>query len=386
MEKSKIIPIILLLIVVTVGFIAYRFYSESEALKGEADSLKGEKARLIEENQSLRARYSDIEKQKSQLEEERNSLKSKMDEVESQKNDLEKKYDQVSREREELVAQLQKASPVKVEPEMQKAPEGISEDYWTDFVKKKAELEARLEDLSSELRTTKNKLAEMDKQNKELSIKIDELNKEKEKLDRDIAFKSRTIEIMSKDLVSEREARKKMGEDLEKMRSDNIGLKRELILANKEKMQLQNYLEGTSQKKQVLEQRIGEIENILKEKTLALEELQENLQQAIKGGKSVITPQEASVELPPIVVQPGPVKVAGLKGEIIAVNQAEKFLIMDIGESSGVRPGMQLKVMRGGKTIGTVSVVETRKDISAGDILEVVSGYTIQEGDSAVAQ
>jgi hypothetical protein len=68
------------------------------------------------------------------------------------------------------------------------------------------------------------------------------------------------------------------------------------------------------------------------------------------------------------------------------VNNEEKFVVLDLGESSGARPGLQLRVMRGDKNIATVEVIETRKDISAADIKEIISGVTIQEGDVVVSR
>jgi hypothetical protein len=57
-----------------------------------------------------------------------------------------------------------------------------------------------------------------------------------------------------------------------------------------------------------------------------------------------------------------------------------------MGESSGVGPGNQLKVFRGNKEIGTVEVIETRKDISAADIKDIAPGVAIQEGDAVITK
>ncbi len=57
-----------------------------------------------------------------------------------------------------------------------------------------------------------------------------------------------------------------------------------------------------------------------------------------------------------------------------------------MGEASGLRPGALLRIMRGDKKVGSVEVIEMRKEISAADIKEIVDGYVIQEGDIAMAQ
>jgi chromosome segregation ATPase len=231
----------------------------------------------------------------------------------------------------------------------------------------------------------KDKIIEMDEKNKELSMKVDELEKEKKRLEQEIAFKRRTIDIMSRDLVKERETRKDMFKELDKLRSDNVELKRELLMVNKEKARLQNELKEILEKKENLEAKISGIENVLKEKSLAFEELQEQLVQAVKEGKKAVPKEPASVQLPPIVVKPQ-VQAKEVKGEIIAVNKEENFVIIDKGEVDGIRPGAQLKVKRQDKIIGTIEVIETRREISAADIKEVVSGFAIQEGDIVIGK
>jgi len=132
----------------------------------------------------------------------------------------------------------------------------------------------------------------------------------------------------------------------------------------------------------------GSLNNILKEKSLALEEMQEQLAQKFEEGTTIIPAKEAtSVELPPIVVkQEMPKTMGGLRGEVIAVNEEEKFIIIDIGENSGVKPGIALKVVRADRDIALVEVLETRKEISAADIRQLFGQFSIQEGDSVVSQ
>jgi hypothetical protein len=173
---------------------------------------------------------------------------------------------------------------------------------------------------------------------------------------------------------------------LRKLRDENVSLKRELVLANKEKLKIQEDLKGTMEKKEGLEDRLSDAENVLKEKTLAFDDLQNQLQRAITGGKKLTATESASVELPPIVVKPEAPGLKGLRGEVIAVNTEEKFIVVDIGESSGLRPGALLKVMRGDKEIATVEVIETRREISAADIKEVIGGFSIKEGDIVISR
>jgi chaperonin cofactor prefoldin len=195
------------------------------------------------------------------------------------------------------------------------------------------------------------------------------------------------VEVMSRDLVKERESRKAALEELDKLRQDTVTLKREMVMLNKEKVQLQGDLNKAVGKKDELEKMLGDVENTFRDKRMAIDELQQQLSDAI--GEKKVGPGEAAssaVALPPIVVKPETSGVQGVQGEVIAVNPQEKFIVVDKGMSAGVRPGMSLTILRAGNDIARAEVVEVRKDISAADIKDVKGGYTVQEGDIAVTK
>ncbi|MDD3296058.1 MAG: hypothetical protein PHU64_01710 [Candidatus Omnitrophica bacterium] len=387
MDKSKIISIVLLVFILVIGFSAYTFYNQARVLSEENEKLKDEKAILIEDNNGLKDRYSRLERNSAAMEQKLSTITSDLSRLEEERDNWKNKYTEISRERDLLVEKLNQ--PVKAEVSTAQQSSGFSsktDDQWADFVQGKAALEAMADDLKKALFDAKSRITELDKNNKELSIKIDQLTKEKQRLDEEIKFKERTLRIMSMDLVNEREERGSAVVEVRKLRNENVSLKRELVLANKEKIKLQTDLKGTMEKKDALEGRIMDAENVLKEKSMAFEELQEQLQRAIAGGKRALASETASVELPPIVVKPDAPGLKGLRGEVIAVNGEEKFVVVDIGESSGLRPGALLKIMRSGREIATVEVIETRREISAADIKEVSGGFTVQEGDIVISR
>ena len=389
MDKTKLIGIVLLVIVLGVGFIAFQFYSENQTLRDENQTLKKDRARLLEENRAFQSRYSEADKERNDLRSRWGRVQEELNRLQAQSDDFQKKYEGALVERDMLVERL-KEQPSRpsvmtrpITPRVT-APAG-TDDYWADVVTAKAELEARLIGLDRERAATNIRIAELDKQNKELSLQIDELDKERRMLASEVKLKERTMNIMSRDLVSERESRKEMVFDLSMMRDDNVGLKRELIVANKEKLALQKGISRETAIKEDLEQRIFEIESILKQKSMALSELQDNLTRAITGERVVVTQEAAAVELPPIVVRPEPGMI-DLMGEVIAVIPEERVVVIDRGEASGARPGIALKVLRGEQEIATLEIIETRREVSAADILEVVQGVTIQEGDRVVSR
>ncbi|MCQ9204759.1 MAG: hypothetical protein NG737_00375 [Omnitrophica bacterium] len=394
MDKTKLIPVVLLFIILGIGFVSFAFYTKSQSLETDNENLKREKTVLIEENNSLKYKYDNLEEEKNEIDRRLASIDEKLEQIETERDSYERKWNNARAERDELAEKL-KARPSRTMtiahgqeslfPEISISGDG-SDEHWADFVKKKAALEARVEGLNEELLQTRHKIAQLDKGNKELSIKIDQLTKLKERLVRDIRFKERTLRIMSMDLVSEREERGTAINELKKLRSENVSLKRELVLANRDKMKLQTNFKTVTEKKRALQQRIMAAENVLKEKSMLFRELQEQLEETITGGKRITAAETASVELPPIVVRPDAPGLRGLRGEIVAVNRDEKFVVVDIGESSGIRPGVLLKVMRGDRELATLEVIETRREISAADVKEVIGGVTIQEGDVVISR
>lgn len=398
MDKSKIIPIILLIFILGIGFIAYTFYQQSQELGKKNQDLTKENSALIQEKEDLKEQYNTQRERNNALEERQSAMNAELSRLESERDNFQMKLAEVTQERDLLVEKLSSkptqssssssSSLSQRESFSSAAVSGgqLSEDHWADFVKEKAALEARVSTLNKVLLDAKSKISELDKDNKELSIKIDQLNKTRERLDEEVRFKERTLRVLSMDLVSEREERASAVTELRKLRSENISLKREIVLSNKEKMKLQSTLRGALDRKESLEGRIADAENVLKEKSLAFGELQEQLEHAIVGSKRIIASESASVQLPPIVVKPEAPGLRGLRGEVIAVNKEEKFIVVDIGEASGLRPGALLKVMRGDREIATLEVIETRREISAADIKEVIGGTAIQEGDIVISR
>ena len=79
MDKNKIISLVLLVIILGVGFVAYRFYDEDQKLSGRNMALKKDKARLVEENSNLKYRYGQIEEDKKALEDKLSKINSELD-------------------------------------------------------------------------------------------------------------------------------------------------------------------------------------------------------------------------------------------------------------------------------------------------------------------
>jgi chromosome segregation ATPase len=391
MDKTKIIAIVFLVIVLGLTGITLKIIGDKNALTKERDELVKQNKNLNDKNDELQGRYNELERKSQEKDDHIQKMQEELDRLTNQKADLQRQRDDLTRQRDELVEKL-KEKPKETQQAQVKA-EGVSgggftplsEEYWADFVKAKAALQVQLEELNKQYNDAKIKIVDLEKVNKDLSLKIDEVTKERDRLDRDMRIKEREMNNVSRDLVGEREARRISMEELIKLRGENVGLKRELGLLNKEKAQLQTNIKDIVEKKNALEQKISGVENIMKAKSLELDELQRDLTTTIKGKPEEMTRESASVELPPIVVKPG-IGGKGVRGEVLAVNPQEKFVVVNLGENASITPGSLLRVMRGSREIGTIEVVETRKEISAADIKEMTEGFSIQEGDAVVGK
>lgn len=386
MDKAKLVPIVLLVIILGVGVVAYNFYTQNTQLLEDNQELEQVNNSLQEDKNNLQQRYQEARQAQRQLDQKLQAVNQQLSQIEEERSNLQQRYQQVSEERDELAQKLKQQPQQGMQARSRSVSSGKGDDYWADFVQKKAELEAKVDNLRSEILDTQSQVAQLKKENKELSLKVDQVKKEKERLAQEIKTKQRALRVMSMDLVAEREDRGQAVSEVKKLRNENTSLKRELIVANKQKGNLQDNLKQTLEKKNALEDKISDAENMLREKSLAFRELQTDLTQTIKEGKQIVAGESGSVELPPIIVKPESPGLKGLRGEIIAVNPQEEFVVLDLGEASGINPGVLLKVMRGDREIATLEVIETRQNISAADIRESLGGFDIKEGDVVISR
>jgi len=102
---------------------------------------------------------------------------------------------------------------------------------------------------------------------------------------------------------------------------------------------------------------------------------------------SPIQDKKDSVQLPAIVVKPQALPAQSqddtgstLIGRVMAVNKENNFVIIDIGEESGVKVGDAFRVYRGDKPIANIEAIQVRRNIAACDIKK--QGTTIVIGDT----
>jgi tRNA U55 pseudouridine synthase TruB len=150
---------------------------------------------------------------------------------------------------------------------------------------------------------------------------------------------------------------------------------------------LDKKVQELQESKSAAQKRLNEMESMLTDRISKVEALKQELD-AIKTGKApAVNVIKESVELPAIVVRSGAgaekggsVDIQEYPGKVLAVNLDSNFVVIDLGSSSGVKPGDVFNIYRDARSIGAVSVIQTRAGISACDIKRMNAPFKIGDG------
>jgi hypothetical protein len=136
-----------------------------------------------------------------------------------------------------------------------------------------------------------------------------------------------------------------------------------------------------------MSKRLADTEGVIQNRINEIWQIKQTLDQKIIQINQSKTDKE--VELPPIIVNSSggassvasdaPVEKMGQAHKIISINGKNNFVIVDYGQTQGSTVGRILKVSRNGQEIGTLEVIQVRRDISAADIKEQKTN--LQVGD-----
>jgi len=345
---------------------------------------------LKKENITLSSKLDKLDKSIKQYEDRIGLLSKELDKVSQEKQQLEKKYELASRDREKLIERL-KSKQVETQAAPQPQAEVLPPDtdaYWAGILKAKTDLELQLGNLRNELKSTQITNEELERGKTTFGLDINNLKRENEDLKRQLEYNQKTMDSISQGLVREKNDKIKIQEILKSIKSENAVLTRHLKSLNERKINLEKKFQGLQEKNAAIEQKFNDMQTMLTDKLSQINNLKEELD-TIRGGAKAEVPQEKreSVELPPIVVRPQPetstqATSATLTGKILAINKESNFVIMDLGEEAGIKVGDSFQVYRDNKSIATVEVIQTRRNIAACDIKKETAPIKI--GDDIV--
>ena len=349
----------------------------------EAKDLRAEIERHKSDKDILQRKYDDLEREERRTSDDLAS-------VERDKKDWEQRMATLRRERDDLMEKL-KNRPVEervVEKVVEKkvpsegGPQAVApttivvenkanEAYWAGILREKSALELELTNAKKNVSDSELKVAEIKKTNSDLEIELGRLKIEREDILRKIKYGEELADNLSVELARARNEQKAIQDRADTVSADNNSLRNEVKQLSSTKVALEKSIAKLSDDKGSVEKKLVETESIIQDRIDELWKVKKDVDARFnmnKGGSS------GSVELAPIVVNANvePVKTGPATfrkgGFVVSINDENNFVIINLGERDGVRVGDAYKIYRDGRPIGTVAVIQVRKDISAADI------------------
>lgn len=391
-QKIKIIIILLAVILAGSLFFNVLIMGAKQQVARERDSLK-------EENTVLLKKAEDGVKTNQRLQERLNSLTQELSKRSSEMEALQSKYEVVDKEREKIAQQLKelkdKTSAPAFEKSVTTAGAGAPDAYWAGILQTKKGLEEKLSNLQNELKKFQINNEELERGKANLGLEINNLNREKQDLARQLEFvqkqveyNKKTLDVASLELVGEKNDKLRIEDTFKAIKNENAVLRRQLKSLSSRKITLEKKLLEFQEKNSTLEQKLTEADKALQNKATQLEKLGRDLSAVQAKEAQAMAGQERkeSVELSPIIVRPREdlsVEQTPDGGRVLSVNKENGFVIVDLGEESGIRVGDILHAYDNeDKEIGSIEVVQTRRTVSACNIQResapILEGCTVR--------
>lgn len=371
MEKgSKLIIIALAaVLIISLMFVFQANVAKQNVIKEYKDKAES----LKQENTSLQSQFEQINKEKRRLEDKLSSIQGDIDKITSERDDWRNRYNLISKEKEDLLEKI-KVTPAVVESPRQAAPSASAEGYWAEVLKEKADLELKLQDLKDKLDTAAGQLREVQKEKSDVELQLSSLQQAKEELERKVTYNQQLVASLSTDLAREKSDKVAVLQQIDNIKQENMALRRQVKDLSTAKLSLEKGLKKLEKEKDELDKRITTTEQILAGRMNELLEMKRDIESSLGLELTEKKSQAAAaVELPAIIVRAGgeaatPAEIPKKTGKIMSVNEDNNFVIIDMGEDNGVVVGDIFRVFRKNKHIGTVEVIQVRKDICAADI------------------
>lgn len=387
---------------------------EKAALEKEIKGLEGREKKYLVDNKNLKSQMKNLENAKTELEtakvqlEEQLSgvdvgiidLDKKVKKLAAERNEFKMRVDTIKQERDGLLVKLQEKPGKEIvykyierEPEkkeeVEKVPPAYEEEsYWAQVLKTKASLEVELEELKMSLSKSALEVGEWKKTNSDLQLEFSQLENEKELIERKIKHGRDLSDTLSLELTRAQNDKQFLNDHVKKMTGENTYLHEQVKQLTSTKIALEKSIVRLQEERKDMEKRLFETENVIQSRMDEIRGIKERLEGTFKLTSAV---NSREIELPPIIVsaQSPTIDLApdvfgeapvGFGGNIVSVNEENNFVIVDVGERSGVRPGDTLNVYRGAEYIAALEIIQVRKDIAAADIKNKI--VKIQVGDA----
>jgi len=314
-EKIRLIIMIALAVMLAVSLFI------GQQIYSSKKAIELERNALRNDNEALSRKIEEIVQERKQLQGKINALSSDLEKASREKQDIQKQYESLVRERNDLVGKIET---------LQRNNEQLRGDL-SNLTREKQQLGQRLKD----------DLAPLIDQNAQLKEQLDNLNSLKSKLE----------------------------VELGQLKGDKSDLERKLN-------EIDSFLEQslTEPKYSGLKEQLDIIRS---GGTLETQTAQPEKESVVELPLIVVKPQiQAQAETPTQSKKSIPVEP---KGRVLEINKESGFVVIDLGQDSGIKLGDTFKVYREDKTVATLEVIQVRQSISACDIKEEIR--PIEVGD-----
>ncbi len=404
-NKIKILLVGLAVLCAISLVIAFQLNTVNKSLRSQFAFKEQE---FQQEKQNLNQQLSSVLEAKKKLDVELGDLRSKFDSVSQERDKLKDKFDFVTKERGTLVERLQELAKQKKDledsiEELKKTRTGSSQAsqvtqsytasavsgddaYWANVLREKTSLEFQVKTLTQQVEDYRLKAEQAMEEGRKLDMQMKTVSEAKGDIERRLEYNEKLAEALSEDLVREKRDKKAIVLQLENLRQENFQLKNRLVALGDKKSVLETKVVDLQQEREILAKRLSELDNILQDRVDQIIQVKDDLKAARVQADTADVKDSRVVQLQPIVVkaaqedsQSG--KALPTAGQVLAVNDENNFVIIDLGQDDGVKVGQTFSVFRNSQKIATVEVIQSRKEISAADIKHIGSGAQIKIGD-----
>ncbi len=417
MDRSKLISILLVVIIIGLGGISIKFYLDYMNQRKYSEQLKrsynAKIAQITQAKQAVEREKERIQSELSRIKKDIATYKDQIDSLKLEKKKWEEKYNEVLQDKvslKEQVNSLQEAleekkdkiGELKMQLEQLKSAQergnqtsgAINDSFWADIVQKKAELETKVEELENLVREKEIARKEAVQKKLELEIKLSQLDLQNQELKRQLDYAHRMIDLLSRDFVREKENRRAMKALLDKIEKENQLIKDKVVGLTKSETYLQKKLSKSQQEKELLRRHLEDMDTVIRESIEQIASLTDKMKEM-----KIDSPQDLNkakvVDLPPIVVGDNTKGTSNrpvahesnmgssikTEGKILNVNEAHNFVVIDLGKKDGVVEGMEFDVVRNREKIARVKVRMLKDDVCAADIVKLYGTNEIKVGD-----
>ncbi len=354
-------------------------------LKMVRKDLKGSKKKADDLADRIKDAEKDRDKYKKRIDnvkKERDGLMSKVQDLVKEKKSVERKLAQAKKqvsskpagEKKNSRSSAVKRAPARTTSSSRMPTSSVDEAYWAQLLKDKATLEIKIRGLEEEIADNALEIVDLAQGKTELQIDLDSLQHEHEALQRDMAHKEGLVNNLSLELARAKNDKKFISDRSKVLGAENSELRGQLKMLASTKGALEKSIVRLTKDKQKIEGELGKTETIIQSKIDEIWEIKDSIDQTIKTSHK--TPGSSDVELPPIVISSDGSSQSfntgmthpGLNGKVVSINEENNFLIVNVGQNSGVSVGDKLSVYRDAKYLAGVEGIQVRNDIAAADI------------------